>query len=65
MVLRDLVSSIVFSTVWCLIASFAFWGALYKDELSIGVIIVFSLLHMVQTSLRTIIINRLAPGKLS
>ena len=64
-VLRDLVSSMFIIGVWGLIASFAFWGGLFMNKLSIGVIIVFSLLFMVQVSLRSIIINRMAPGRLS
>ena len=30
-VMRDLVCSLVFSGFWCIITSFAFWGALLKD----------------------------------
>ena len=64
-VMRDLVSGMVYACVWSLLASFIFWGFILNGKLGLGVIIIASILHTLQIGLRGIIISQLVPGKLA
>lgn len=62
-IIRDFAAAMVFALFWVIIASFAMWFSVFLGKLSLGVIITFTILHCLQTGLRGIIINRLAPGR--
>ena len=62
-VMRDFVTSMVYSLVWAIVASLCYWNWLLKDQLGLEVMIVFAVLNVIQTGLRGILISQLLPGK--
>ena len=46
-VLRDMVSAMTFAICWSIIIGLALWGVLFIGKVSIGVLIIFGILHAI------------------
>ena len=60
---RDLTFSSIYSGFWSLITLLALWGAAYKSNMGLGVLLVFVFLNQAQSLLRTNLINNVLPNK--
>lgn len=61
MIMRDLTFSMAFSMFWTLVATLAFYFAVYSDQLGLGVFLLFAFLNQIQIILRQVVLGVVIP----